>query len=308
MKRPDFFIVGAPKSATTALFSYLKQHPDVFLPQRKEICYFCTDLHYRTPFISEEIYLSYFQQAGDKHKLIGEACVFYMLSGDAASNIKKFNPDAKIIIMLRNPVDMVYSYHSQLLANGDETIEDFNAALEAEAERRQGNLIGVSPHRKCSVEAFYYSEIAKYYEQVKRYMEIFSDKHLHIIFFEDVILSPEKVYIGVLDFLGLQHIMPKSFKIINSNKVIKNKRFQELLMNPPKLVKFFVRLLLPENSVAKIWIVSKLWKANQDFKPRPPMDKESRNKVMAYYKEDIAKLAGLLNRDLSGWLKDKGDE
>ncbi|RLG08342.1 MAG: sulfotransferase, partial [Thaumarchaeota archaeon] len=110
MKKPNFFIVGAPKCGTHAMYTFLKAHPEIFMPERKEFQYFATDLVRGTQYeLSEEEYLSYFRIAKDEKRL-GEASTWYLYSKKAASNIKKFNPHAKIIVMLRHPIEMMYSY------------------------------------------------------------------------------------------------------------------------------------------------------------------------------------------------------
>ena len=139
---PNFFIVGAPKCGTTALFQYLSTHPDVFAPQRKEFNYFCDDLHFNNVaglfhYRDTADYLSHF--AGwEGQKRIGEASVWYLYSMRAAANIHRFSPDARIIVMIRNPAEMLHSLHSQLLENGDEDIVAFEAALSAEEDRKRG--------------------------------------------------------------------------------------------------------------------------------------------------------------------------
>src|SRR6266545_5937438 len=132
MRRPDFFIVGAPKCGTTALNDYLKDHPEIFISARKELHFFGSDLVFRGPRrITEQEYLSFFAPARHEKRL-GEASVWYLYSQQAAAEIKAFSPAARIIIMLRNPVDMMYSLHSQRLYNGRETISDFAKALATE--------------------------------------------------------------------------------------------------------------------------------------------------------------------------------
>src|SRR3972149_11450918 len=124
MKIPNFFIVGAPKCGTTAMYTYLKQHPEVFMSDLKELHFFGTD-HHRinyTPYTKEQ-YLSFFDGAGDKRR-IGEASTSYLYSERAAVEIKEFNPFARIIIMLRNPVDVMYAYHHTNLSGGFEYIPD----------------------------------------------------------------------------------------------------------------------------------------------------------------------------------------
>ena len=109
-KKPGFFIVGAPKCGTTSFYHYLRQHPQIFMPDNKEPHYFGSDLKKRSDeFIkTEEEYLSLFKDA-DSSQMAGEASTFYLYSKAAQKEIKGFNPHAKIIIMLRNPIDFLHS-------------------------------------------------------------------------------------------------------------------------------------------------------------------------------------------------------
>lgn len=211
MVKPNFFIVGAPKSATTALYEYLDKHPDVFFP-KKSIYYFCYDLTFRTPPLPESVYLNYFRDTRSQ-KAIGDAAVYNLLSKDVAWKIKEFNPSAKIIIMLRNPLQMVYAQYHQNVANGDETIEDFEEALDAESNRRKGDL--VPPYHNCPREALYYNTVANYYEQVLRYKSVFDLNKIHIILYDDFKADTRTEYQKVLKFLELEEILPDSFKVVN---------------------------------------------------------------------------------------------
>ena len=128
-RKPDFFIVGAPKCGTTSMFHYLRQHPQIFMPDNKEPHYFGKDLiKMSDEFIdNEDEYLNLFKDAKSDQKL-GEASTFYLYSKSAYKEIKEYNPDAKIIIMLRNPIDFLHSLHSQLLFSGYEDELDFEIA------------------------------------------------------------------------------------------------------------------------------------------------------------------------------------
>jgi len=134
MRRPNFFIVGAPKCGTSALFAYLNQHPQVFMAHLKELHFFGTDVRYPArPTLDQ--YLLHFAKAREELR-VGEASTSYLFSQSAAQEIRAFNPAARIVIMLRNPVDMMYSLHSEMLYWLNEDIEDFEAALEAEEKRK----------------------------------------------------------------------------------------------------------------------------------------------------------------------------
>lgn len=123
MKYPDFFIVGAPKCGTTSMCNYLDQHPDIFISNPKELNFFGADLTPPPRKITLEEYLSHFQDS--QAKICGEGTPFYLLSQAAGQEIKALNPDAKIIIMLRDPVALIYSLHSQLLFGSSENVADF---------------------------------------------------------------------------------------------------------------------------------------------------------------------------------------
>ncbi|MBA2556652.1 MAG: hypothetical protein H0V12_04785, partial [Chloroflexi bacterium] len=144
--RPDFFIPGAPKSGTSSMYEYLRQHPEIYLPSLKEPRHFCPDQDSGSDrdglfFVRDrDEYLALY--AGVRgEKRIGDASVQYLYSRVAAERIREFNPDARFIVMLRNPVHMAYSLHGQRLAGGGEDIEDFGEALEAEADRREGRRL-----------------------------------------------------------------------------------------------------------------------------------------------------------------------
>ena len=128
MTKPNFFIIGAPKCGTTALSEYLKDHPQIYFSDPKEPHYFTFDFEqYRLTKTLEE-YLELFAAATPQHQAVGEGSVFYLYSSVALEKIREFDPQAKIIVMLRNPIDMIYSFHSQLLFSADESETSFEQA------------------------------------------------------------------------------------------------------------------------------------------------------------------------------------
>src|SRR6476620_1237476 len=121
LKKPNLFILGAPKCGTTSMAYYLSQHPEIFVSPYKEPHYFNLDSEYRFTF-SEKQYLENFKNATSFHKYLVDASVWYLYSKVAVDEILKYNPESKFIVMLRNPVDMFYSLHQQLLFSGIENI------------------------------------------------------------------------------------------------------------------------------------------------------------------------------------------
>ena len=140
-RKPDFFIIGAPKCGTTTLYSWLKDHPDIFMPESKEPHYFAQNLSDRYCRIrNESDYLSLFLEANN-HQKCGEASVLYSFFPDSIKRILDFNPRAQIIMMIRHPVAMVQSYHAQLLVNLEEDIEDFEKSWDLQKDRQEGKNI-----------------------------------------------------------------------------------------------------------------------------------------------------------------------
>lgn len=301
MRKPDFFIVGAPKCGTTALYDYLRQHPEIFVPYRKELHFFGTDLISGRPRRTEQDYLALFARAADE-KRVGEASVLYLYSKLAASEIKAFCPSASIIIMLRNPVDMMYSLHSQLLFTGDEEITDFEAALEAEEERKRGSGI---PESTWFAEALFYRETARYTEQVRRYFDVFGRDNVHLIIFDDFRGDTAGVYRQTLRFLGVDETFRADFRIVNPNKHARarSKRLMRFRYNYPLVVRRLGRLAVP-SLPARRTLLRGFERLITRRTPHPPMDTQLRKRLQAEFAPEVETLSQLLGRDLTHWSRD----
>jgi len=231
MKKPNFFIVGAPKCGTTALYNYLKHHPDIFLPEFKEPHFFGKDILPPYAIRDEKKYLSLFSNVRNE-KRIGEASVWYLYSKKAATEIKEYCPSVDFIIMLRNPVDMMYSLHSQRLYTGRETIEDFEQALEASAKREYNGAI---PR---------YQDVARFTEQVQRYFNVFGRDKVHIIIYDDFKRNTLDEYLKTLDFLGVERDhRPNKFKVIKASRTFRNRYLQSLMHTTPPWVHIIGKMI-----------------------------------------------------------------
>lgn len=299
MKGPEFFIVGAPKCGTTAMQEYLRQHPDIFMPDMKEIHHFADDLlKHDDPFLDRDRYLSLFAGAHE-HQLIGEASVYHLFSRNAARNIKSFCPNAKIIIILRNPVDMLYSRHAQLVYNGAEDILDFEASLAAEEKRRNGELI---PKNIRIEKKLLHREVVKFTEQGKRYFDMFGRDKVQVIIYDDLRKDTAKVYQETLGFLNVNDSFRPDFKVINPNKRVRTRTLQHLLKTPPSLMRIAGKLLLPQS--CRNLLLNGLKKLNTQFVPRQPMSPELRRRLQKEFTPEIKNLSELLGRDLTHWCTD----
>lgn len=291
-RKPDFFIVGAPKCGTTAMYDYLAAHPQIFLPDRKEMHYFGSDLTVTHARITgEREYLACFAKASDA-KRIGEGSVYYLYSATAAQEIHAFNPDARIIISLRNPVQMLYSLHSQLLFSGNEVITDFAAALAAESDRANGLNIPACAGIK---EVLLYRKMGAYTEQVRRYFDTFGRDRVLVNIFDDFKRDPAAVYRRTLEFLDVDPDFVVDFAVVNPNKQVRSKLLHEWVYKTNWARSYRVQRLVPE----PIRRFVRRW--NTRFTPRLPLDPAIASELSAHFAPQIAALGEMLGRDLSHW-------
>lgn len=294
-RRPNFFIVGAPKCGTTAMNVYLRQHPQIFMPTRKDIGFFGQDLQFHWPRITREQYLSLFLRA-DEAIRVGETSVWYLYSRQAAEEIKAFSPAASIIVMLRNPVDMLYAQHSEFLHNCNEEIEDFEAALDAEEDRKQGRRV---PKKAHLVEGLFYRETVKYTEQLRRYFDVFGRENVHVIIFDDFKRNTGDVFGQTLAFLGVDPNFRLEFRRINSNKVLRSRLLQELLVAPPLALTRAFSAVVPPPLQGRF--LPYLRHLNTRYIARPPLDPALRKRLHVEFEPEVKRLSRLLGRDLSSW-------
>jgi len=297
MSRPDFFLVGAPKCGTTALYRCLEAHPEIFVPQRKELHHFGTDLHSPTYVRGLNEYLALFAAAGNE-KRAGEASVWYLYSKLAATEIKAFSPQASVIIMLRNPVDMLYSLHSQHLYNGTEEIVDFADALRAEEDRKRGNQV---PKGVPAVERLFYREVAKYTDQVDRYLKSLGPDNVKVIIYDDFKQDPARICRETFGFLKVDQGVEPAIRVVNPNKKLRSKTAQAVLDQPPRILGKLVRPLTTPALRHRLFLTAQ--QLNTSYQARPPLPAELRQQLQKEFAPEIERLSVLLNRDLTYWSK-----
>lgn len=250
-KKVQVFVVGQPKSGTTALTHFLGQHPGVTIAQPKEPHYFCTDLaresdafHGRDagffPTRTDEQYAACFAGADDDQILV-DASTHYVLSQEAARNIHAYNPSAKIIIMLREPVAFLHSLHQQYVNSAWETEADFTTALRLEQDRKSGKQI---PRNTCTPSFLHYCERVRYADQIIRFTEAFGSNVLTIIH-EEFSNRNEAYFDRVIDFIGAEAGHTPEFSRVHERKAPRN-RFVHSLLNTPLLKNSVRGLLSPQ--------------------------------------------------------------
>ena len=302
MIKPNFFIVGKPKSGTTALHHMLNQHPDVFMSPVKEPNHFARDAIEAAerrnrgfrglPYKTRQDYLRLFEAAKNQ-KVVGESSTAYMLSRQAAQQIKAFNPDAKILTILREPVDFLYSLHHQLLRSGNEVEGDFREALRLEEHRKKGRKI---PRSASDPANLFYSEQAKYSEQVQRYFDAFGRSKVKVIIYDDFRDNNLAVYREVLAFLEVDTDFAPGVLEINRNKDVRFVRLANWLIYHGERKKGSLK------QVAPAWIVTPAaaMLSTVFFKkaPRERLDPGLKQELALQCKPEVVRLSELLQLDL----------
>jgi hypothetical protein len=293
--RPDFFIVGSFKAGTSSLYEYLRAHPQVFMPFHKEPLFFGDDLTRRYGRMNEDAYLALFREARPGQR-IGEASAWYLYSSCAAREIKAFAPEAQIIVMLRNPVDVMYAQHSQLLFNAGEDIADFGEALAAEPARKRGERLPPGPVR---VENLLYRESVRFAGQLERYLDTFGRDRVHVIMYDDFSADTAAAYADVLDFLGVDASFRPDFAVANANKRPRFELLQRAIYRPPPALLGAVRWLrrFPVVHAARAAVL----RLNSRTGRRPPMDAALRARLTREFEPEVRRLEQLTGRDLAAW-------
>ncbi len=314
MAHPNFFIVGVVKGGTTSLYHYLSQHPDVFMSPIKEVNYFsCEDIDSRKfskdykhdvnvnlkTFLNsnmeqnihiahvenEEDYLKLFRNVTDQ-KAIGEASNSYLLYPSASREIKQKYPNAKIIMMLRNPIERAFSQYIMNLKQGKILNKDFLNEIQ-EDDKVENKGWGAN-HQ--------YLFIGKYYQQVKRYLEIFDRKQVKIFFYDDYKKDAGRTVKLLFEFLEIDSTINVDTKTKYNEGG--SPRFGKLnyFINQFGIISWAKR-----NLPRSMRTTFKRYFYSQ--KEMPVITPKERAWLIEYYKEDVLELSNLLNKDLSHWLK-----
>jgi len=298
MNIPNTFIIGAPKCGTTSMAHYLSQHSQVYMSHIKEPHYFIREDMPNLNTFSESTYLELFSYANDKHKVIMEASVWYLYGKNAAKLIKKFNPNSKLIVMLRRPDEMVYSMHSQNYVSRNDDIVDFETAWKLCSERKQGRNV----FKQCKDNKLLaYDEIANYASQLENIYNYFPREQVKVIFYDDFKDNVEREFLSVQKFLELNEQRLTDYGIVNRNTTLKNELFANIITKPPSFILRFSKIVKKIFRIKKIGLRNKLKDLNQRAVQRVPLSKELRIKLIKNYEVEVAKLSSLTGRDLSSW-------
>lgn len=304
MKFPNFFISGAPRCGTTALYTYLSEHPQIFMSEVKELNYFATDFPdvQKISFKTTDDYHKVFAKADERHLGVGEASPFYLYSQVAFKNMAAYNPKAKVILTLRNPVDFVESYHQLNLSLLREDQRDLARAWDLQAERKQGRSI---PSGARGTDLLMYGEVGQFGQYVERLLTIFPREQVKIFLYDDLRTDARAVYEEILTFIGVPSDGRTKFPPVNANFENRSALLARLFHPPQPVYRFFIKVisLFGVGFMKQVSVVyNRLERLNTTRATRKQMDPALRTRLQAHFRPDILKLSTLMNRDLSIWL------
>jgi hypothetical protein len=306
---PNLFIVGHPRSGTSSLHYYLSQHPDIFMTVIKEPNYFALDFREESdrfhgkklyfPYRTRDQYLRLYRNWGYE-KIAGEATATNLCSRVSAENIHRFNPRAKIIMLFREPVDFLYSFHSAAQFALGEHYKNFERALLAENRRRKGEDLS---KRVINPSWLFYSEFIKYAEQVSRYLTYFNRDQIKTIIFDEFKADALGAYRDILTFLNVDCDFTPSLDIVNPNKQITWPTFKKYTLDSPYFRKA-LRMLFSDDTYA--WLKNFYKTKIVKYEVRPKLEDDIRERWMRKIKPEVENFNNLLKTDLiSLWGYDK---
>lgn len=289
---PNFLIVGAAKAGTTSLYEYLRQHPEIFMPEWKELSFFIGDPFAPLHRVKKPHY--YYQVFADtqSYKAVGEASTSYLFDEVAPHIIQEKLGLIQIIIILRDPVAMSYSLYNHQVRKEGETIADFASALAAENQRRHSSKF----RERCYGwhANYYYYHRGLYHEQVKRYLDTFGKERVKILLFDELAEDPVRVVQDVYRFLSVDDSFVPAIKVHNPAGGIIN--IPKFWKDTGLLLKTF-QFVFSKNLVKKIPHLFR----NLGRKPPVPINSQTAQRLRANFKNDICRLEGLIDKDLSAW-------
>lgn len=301
MTMPNFLIIGAAKSGTSALYHYIRHHPEIYMSPRKETHFFAfenSDPATNGPgdtipgaITNIDKYLALFTGVKNE-KVIGEASPTYIYLPRAAERIKFHIPESKMVAILRNPADRAYSAYMHLTRDGREPVADFGQALQMEEERIRLNWGPI----------WHYKRGGLYYEQVLRYFETFSREQVRIYLYDDFNRMPQAILKDVFNFLEVSDSwMPDMSVRPNVSGVPKSKhlhKWMHSLFLQPNIIRATSRKIIPER--LRWRVTTQMRTMNMAKRPMPA---EVRPQLINFFRDDIQKLSQLIERDLSHWLE-----
>lgn len=312
-------IVGAPRCGTTSLSRFLKAHPDVCFSKPKEPHFFAindfTDVDDEGLGIAvRDQYLGrFFGEFDGTDALLAEGSVSYLYAADRVKAILRVWPEAKFIISLRDPMQLLPSIHQRLLYQGDENVRDFNRAWRLCPERANGRRI---PRSCLDPRLLRYDEIGRLGKHVAEFFEAVGKERCLVILYDDIAADSDAVFARLLDFLGLPPFKYEGERRRRPRSGFRFGWLQRLLKRPPGITRAVLAgeqyrqrvTAKPDKkpggaAKAVMKVRKRLIDWNRAPAPATNIAPDVEQQIRETFTEDVSRLAKLIDRDLSHWLK-----
>lgn len=302
MSLPNFLFIGTGKAGSTSLYYYLNEHPDIYMSPVKETNFFSyeggrpsfcgpgdrSSISHNTTITTIQDYKANFAGAGQA-SAIGEVSPSYLYMPEACGRIKHYLPDAKMIVILRNPADRAYSNFQHKVRDNMEPNLDFAQVIDEEKTRIAESW---SP-------SWHFVENGFYAAQLTRYFDLFDKNQFKVYLFEDWLSDQLGVYKDILEFIGVDDsFVPNLNTKYNISGKPKSKTLNSILTQPNP-VKSLLKPMIPDALRSKM--AATLLRSNLERLPK--LSPSTREKLIDIYRDDILQLQDLINRDLSHWLE-----
>lgn len=304
---PNFLVIGAPRSGTSALYRYLKQHPQIYMSPIKETQFFASEKEKhdfsepdykmitkltRRSVVQAKItdiatFRALFQAVSDE-TAIGEASPIYLFHPKAPERIHHYIPNAKMIAILRDPVERAYSDYVDQVANRGWALEDFDQTPQT---------IQVEKNWWSNWRRYGYILIGFYHRHLKRYFDMFDRDQIRVYLYRDFKINPVSVLRDSFQFLGVNERFVPDMSVKYGVTGIPRSRLLYILLTRPNPLKDILRPYLPTGLRQRV--------NNLRIKNlvKPQLAPEVRREWLQVYREDILQLQDLIQRDLSSWLE-----
>jgi hypothetical protein len=288
------------------MVEYMSTHPEIYMAA-KEMHFFGQDLHFGSRFYRRDLaaYLAEFANWNGRGRA-GEASVWYLFSKAAASEIKQLNPDSSIIIMLRDPVEMIHSLYHQFCCDANEHLATFEEALAAENDRRSGRRLCRGAYFP---QGLVYRDVGRYSSQVRRYFEVFGRERVRVIIYDDFASDVAASYRETLRFLDVDPSqLPAYFSVVNGSKSVRSHLLRSIVTDPliRSLAISISRRMGRTMFTALRSIETRIGRMNTRPEKRPTLAPELRAKLKKEFAPDVERLSELLGRDLTYWSSERG--
>ena len=292
-KKVNLFIIGAPKAGTTSLYYYLKQHPAIQMPELKEPHYFSTDFPHFSSINRLDEYHSLFEWNADA-RYYGDASVWYMYSEVAIDNILSYNPQAKFILMVRDPRELLPSLHNQLKLTLMEDIDDFEDAWNAIPDRKEGKRIP----KTCREPKFlFYDEVVKFGDQIERLFRKVNTSNVQVITFDRFKESSREIVEETFTFLGLSaSVSDIDFSVQNERSQIRSPLLNRILFEASRQLNPLIKRSKKILGVRRFGLLDPIRDRNKKKAEKTSISPLLENTIYKATKADQEKLTRLLNQ------------